>query len=107
MLIYNTNKFQMNNKDVNQENKKRMFTIGYEVPGHSKDLICIRDGKSLMDADFLLIAPKQLYSLRSDSDYEAVSLFEKEIEDFLKYGKNIFVFLSEKVSYGEFDNYSF
>ncbi len=60
-----------------------------------------------MDADFLLIAPKQLYSLRSDSDYEAVSLFEKEIEDFLKYGKNIFVFLSEKVSYGEFDNYSF
>lgn len=84
-----------------------MFTIGYEVPGHSNDLICIRDGKSLMDADFLLIEPNIFTTMQSDSDHEAVLLFEKEIEDFLKCGKNIFVFLSEKVSYGAFDNYSF
>lgn len=95
---------------------KQIFTIGYEIPGHSEDYLDFSHKKSLMDADVILISPELLspsyenwvsfsagggcFGISESSEYvEQISHLKKEIEDFLKSGKNIFVFLSEKESY--------
>jgi len=96
--------------------RKTIFTIGYEIPGHSDDSVDFSQKKSLMDADILLVSPELLfpsyedwvsfssgggcYGISESSEYtEQISHLKKEVEDFLKSGKNIFMFLSKKDSY--------
>lgn len=99
--------------------KKQIFTIGYEIPGHSEYFIDFNSKKSLMDADVLLISPESLcpngvygswvefssggggcYDVSTSNKYEGkISHLKKEIEDFLKSGKNIFIFLSKEETY--------
>jgi len=96
--------------------EKQIFTIGYEIPGHSEDCLDFKHKQSLMDADILLVSPELLSPSYEDwvsfssgggccgisesSEYmEQLSHFKKEVEDFLKSGKNIFIFLSKKESY--------
>jgi len=96
--------------------KKQIFTIGYEIPGHSEDYLDFSHKKSLIDADVVLISPELLspsyeywvsffagggcFGISESSEYvEQISNLKKEIEDFLKSGKNIFIFLSKKESY--------
>ncbi len=96
---------------------KQIFTIGYEVPGHSDDFIDFTSKKSLMDADIVLISPELLspsyngwvsfssggggcYDVATSKQYEEqISHLKKEVEDYLKSGKNIFIFLSKKEKY--------
>jgi len=95
---------------------KKIFTIGYEIPGHSDDYLNFEGKQSLMDADILLISPELLhpdygdwvsfpsgggcYGIQESREYtEQISHLKKEIKDFLKSGKNIYIFLSKKESY--------
>ena len=96
--------------------KKQIFTIGFEIPGHSEDFVDFNSKKSLMDADILLISPKSIYpdgkwvdfssggggcyDVATSSKYKKnVSHFKKEIIDFLESEKNIFISLSNEVSF--------
>jgi len=96
--------------------KKQIFTIGYEIPGYSEDYIDFNSKKSLMDADILLISPDSLYPhyeswinfssgggcydvAASDRYEDKISHLKKEVKDFLRSGKNIFIFLSQKEDY--------
>lgn len=95
---------------------KQIFTIGYEIPGHSEDYLDFSHKKSLMDADVVLISPELLspsyeewvnfssgggcYGITQSNKYvEQILHLKKEIEDFLKSGKNIFIFLSKKENF--------
>jgi len=95
---------------------KQIFTIGYEIPGHSECFIDFNSKKSLMDADIILVSPELLspsyedwvsfssgggcYGISQSSKYEEqISHLKKEIKDSLKSGKNIFIFLSKKETY--------
>jgi hypothetical protein len=96
---------------------KQIFTIGYEIPGHSENYVDFNSKKSLMDADILLISPEELIpdyggyvsfssggggccNVENSNKYEEqISHFKKEIIDFLQSGKNVFIFLSKKETY--------
>jgi hypothetical protein len=95
---------------------KQLFTIGYQIPGHNDDNLDFKDKKSLMDADILLISPEKLipsynnwisasagggcFGIQESKEYtEQISHLGKELKDFLKSGKNIYIFLSEKKEY--------
>jgi hypothetical protein len=100
----------------NQNMKKQIFTIGYEIPGHSENCLDFNHKNSLMDADIVLLSPDSLspsyndwvsfsagggcFGVPESSKYvEQISHLKKEVEDYLKSGKNIFIFLSKKESY--------
>lgn len=95
---------------------KKIFTIGYEIPGNSEMLIDFSSGMSLMDADVLLISPDSLYPTgnwvrfttsdsgcynvsASKSYKEKMSHLKKEMLDHLNSGKNIFLLLSKEEEY--------
>lgn len=96
--------------------KKQIFTIGFEIPGHSEAFVDFNSRKSLMDADILLISPESIYpdgdwvnfssggggcfDVATSNKYkQKVSHLKKEIEDFLESGKNVFILLSKEVSH--------
>lgn len=96
--------------------EKAIFTIGYTIPTFDENLIDFYDGKSLMDADILLISPDSLmprgdwvrfttidggcYNVSASQTYkQKVSRLRKEVEDYLNAGKNVFVLLTNKEEY--------
>jgi hypothetical protein len=91
---------------------KNVLTIGYEVPGRSKDYIEFTSRISLMDGDIVLFStdsPHDYYEsfngLPSISDSgsaqykNATRHWNKELGDFLKAGKTVFLLLEEKESF--------
>ncbi|KAF5432347.1 hypothetical protein C5S35_17260 [Candidatus Methanophagaceae archaeon] len=91
---------------------KKIFTIGYEIPGRSEDLLDFTSNKSLMDADIVLfntdtpngldyIYPtfqgKNSYTEDASFDYkEQLKHWRNELDNFLKTGKIVFLLLSTK-----------
>ncbi len=93
--------------------KKQIFTIGYEIPGKSDNCVDFHGALSLMDADVLLISPNSLrpwgdwvsftlsdggcYNVEASNRYKKKMFrLKKEIEDHLKAGKNVFIFLTQE-----------
>lgn len=98
--------------------EKQIFTIGYKIPTFDENYIDFYDGKSLMDADILLISPELFYPRRSyggwiefssgggcydaptSTEYEKkLSHLNKEVRDFLQSGKSVFIVLSKQEFY--------
>lgn len=92
---------------------KKIFSVEYEIPGQSATYFQFQSKQSLMDADVLLFCPEFYYNnynignetfqgkINYDEDtsfkiLEAIKHWEKELVDFLKSGKNVFIFLSKK-----------
>lgn len=90
---------------------KQLITIGYVIPGKDNDYVDFQDATSLMDADVLLISPDSIrpqggwvdftssdggcYNVETSNRYkQKVTHLKKEIEDHLRAGKNIFIFLA-------------
>src|SRR3989344_1990195 len=95
---------------------KKIFSIGYEVPGNVAEYIDFSSEQSLMDADILLISPDSFspsgnwvsfttsdggcYNIESSKVYkQRISQLKKEIQDHLNSGKNVFILLSKKEEY--------
>lgn len=94
---------------------KKIFSVGYEIPGDQAEYIDFSSGKSLMDADILVISPDTLsptgdwvsftagggcYNVEPSSRYkQKISHLRKEIKDHLEAGKNVFTFLTEEKKY--------
>lgn len=95
---------------------KKIFSIGYEIPGNNAEYIDFLSEQSLMDADILLISPDSLrpsgnwvsftasdggcYNIESSKAYKLrISQLKKEIQGHLKSGKNVFILLSKKEEY--------
>lgn len=93
--------------------QNQIFTIGYIIPTFDKNQIDFYEGRSLMDADILLISPDALeprgswvnftvrdggcYDVDASKTYkEKMSALKKEVEDHLNAGKNIFILLTKK-----------
>ncbi|USN94541.1 MAG: hypothetical protein H6791_02140 [Candidatus Nomurabacteria bacterium] len=96
--------------------ENQIFTIGYTIPTFDTNLVDFYDGKSLMDADILLISPDSLvprgdwvsfttsdggcYNVSASQAYkQKISRLRKEIEDYLNAGKNVFILLTNKEEY--------
>ncbi len=96
--------------------ENQIFTIGYTIPTFDTNLVDFYDGKSLMDADILLISPDSLvprgdwvsfttsdggcYNVSTSQAYkQKISRLRKEIEDYLNAGKNVFILLTNKEEY--------
>jgi hypothetical protein len=96
--------------------ENQIFTIGYTIPTFDTSLVDFYDGKSLMDADILLISPDSLvprgdwvsfttsdggcYNVAASQAYkQKISRLRKEIEDYLNAGKNVFILLTNKEEY--------
>lgn len=97
--------------------KKDIFTMGFEIPGYSNLEKNISSNLSLMDADIVVISPKQIYPssrgwvnfssggsgcydvATSTSFIQKSEHLKKELSDMLKLGKTIFLILSKKTSY--------
>ena len=96
---------------------KQILTIGYEIPGENDNYVSFEESLSLMDADILLISPDSLkpwgdwvsftssdggcYNVETSKRYkQKMTHLKKEIEDHLKSGKNVYIFLTqeEKIS---------
>ena len=92
---------------------KQIIIIGYEIPGKDELNVDFNEPTSLMDADILLISPDSLrprgdwvsftssdggcYNVESSNDYiQKISHLKKEIEDHLRAGKNVFIFLTKE-----------
>ena len=94
---------------------KQILTIGYTIPTFDENYVDFYDGVSLMDADILLISPDSLkprweyggwvkfsagggcYDVPTSSKYEEkVSHLKKEVTDFLRSGKSVFILLSKE-----------
>jgi len=90
---------------------KKIFTIGYEIPGRSEDLLDFTSNNSLMDADIVLFNTDTPYGLDYPStfqgknsytedasfDYkEQLKHWRNELDNFLKTGKIVFLLLSKK-----------
>lgn len=91
---------------------KKIFTIGYEIPGRSKDLLDFTSTKSLMDADIVLFNTdtpnglvyypstfqgKNSYTEDASFDYkEQLKHWRNELDNFLKTGQIVFLLLSKK-----------
>ena len=95
---------------------KKIFSIGYEVPGNIAEYIDFSSEQSLMDADILLISPDSFspsgnwvsfttsdggcYNIESSKVYkQKISQLKKEIQDHLNSGKNVFILLSKEEKY--------
>ncbi len=91
---------------------KNVLTIGYEVPGRSKDYVDFTSNISLMDGDIVLFStdsPHHYYEsfngLPSIDDNGSTQYknstrhWNKELGDFLKAGKTVFLLLEEKESF--------
>nr|WP_298927669.1 hypothetical protein [uncultured Allomuricauda sp.] len=92
--------------------KKDILSIGFEIPGQSKNTMSFGTSKSFMDADIIVISAEDItpygdwVSFSSGGgcyDTSATKRFnensnriKKEITDSLKLGKTIFLFLSKK-----------
>ena len=96
--------------------EKQIFTIGYTIPTFDKNYVDFYDELSLMDADLLLISPDSLepkgdwvgfttsdggcYNVAASRIYkQKISCLNKEIEDYLNAGKNVFVLLTKREEY--------
>jgi len=92
---------------------KQIFSIGYDIPGKDDNYIDFHKPLSLMDADILLISPDSLrpwgdwvsfttsdggcYNVEASNRYkEKISHLKKEIEDHLRAGKSVFIFLTQE-----------
>lgn len=92
---------------------KEIISIGYVIPGHDDHCVDFQDDSSLMDADVLLISPQSVtpsgdwvrftssdggcYNVGASNTYkQKVAHLRKEIEDHLKAGKNVFIFLTQE-----------
>ncbi|MEX1014868.1 MAG: hypothetical protein WDZ80_06960, partial [Candidatus Paceibacterota bacterium] len=92
---------------------KHLISIGYDIPGKSDCYVDFHGSKSLMDADILLISPDSIrpwgdwvsftssdggcYNVKASNRYvQNISQFKKEIEDHLRAGKNVFIFLTRE-----------
>lgn len=92
---------------------KQIITIGYEVPGKHENHVEFGESVSLMDADVLLISPDSIRPLgdwvsftstdggcynvdASDRYKKNIAHLKKELEDHLRAGKNVFIFLTQE-----------
>lgn len=92
---------------------KEIISIGHVIPGHDDYYIDFQNAGSLMDADVLLISPDSItpsgdwvsftssdggcYNVGASNRYkQKVAHLRKEIEDHLKAGKNVFIFLTQE-----------
>jgi len=92
---------------------KQIITIGYEIPGKEDNYVDFHQRISLMDADILLISPDSLrpwgdwisftssdggcYNVEASNRYtQKITHLKKEIEDHLRAGKNVFIFLTQE-----------
>ena len=90
---------------------KKIFSIGYEVPGNHAEYVDFSSEKSLMDADILLISPGSLrpsgdwvsfsssdggcYNVEASKKYkQKMSHLQKEIKDHTDSGRSVFIFLT-------------
>ncbi|MBI1275067.1 hypothetical protein GC177_03745 [bacterium] len=95
---------------------KKIFSVGYEIPGDQAECIEFSSEKSLMDADILLINPDSIcpsgdwvsftssdggcYNVDASRKYkQKVSNLRKEIKDHLDNGQNVFILLSKERKY--------
>lgn len=97
--------------------KKEITTIGFLIPGNDANELYFDHKTSLMDADVLLISPNSIrpsgewvsfnstdggcYNVEASNKYKQTLLhLKKEIQDALRAGKTVFVFLTqeEKIS---------
>lgn len=95
---------------------KQILLVGFEIPGYSDNLVAFSSKTSLMDADLLLISPEAIcpsahgwfsftagggcYDIStSESFLKNINHLRKEIDDFLKAGKSIFIILTKKEEY--------
>lgn len=96
--------------------EKQILTVGIEIPGLSDCYVNFNSKKSFMDADILLISPESInpswhgwiefssgggcHGISSSNSFiENINHLNKELDDFLKSGKNIFIILSKKEAY--------
>ena len=87
---------------------KKITSIGYEIPGHSEGYANFGDESSLMEADIILISPKNIvpkdygsisfsgggwsYGIESSKEYtEHVKQLKKELTDHISAGGTVFV----------------
>lgn len=92
---------------------KEIFSIGYNIPGHSDNYYSFSSKASLMDADIVVFCP-DFSGYDSDDDYQGKTCYsqngsfqliedmkhwQKEIEGFLKSGKNVFLLMIKKDEY--------
>ena len=92
---------------------KPIITIGYEVPVKDDNHVDFSEPVSLMDADVLLISPDSIrpwgdwvsftssdggcYNVDASNRYtKKVAHLKKELEDHLRAGKNVFIFLTQE-----------
>jgi hypothetical protein len=102
---------------------KQILTLGFEIPGYSDQHVDFISNNSFMDADLLLISPESIYpsengwisfssgggcydTSTSKNFINNLNHLRKEINDFLKSGKNIFLILSKKEDYSLADSVS-
>jgi hypothetical protein len=95
---------------------KKIFSIGYEIPGNSDKYIDFSSEQSLMDADILLISPDSFepngdwvnftssdsgcYNIEPSKIYkQRIHQLKKELSDHLNSGRNVFLFLSKEEKY--------
>jgi len=93
--------------------KKQILTVGFEIPGFEDNNIDFNSKNSLMDADLLLISPESInlslynwiefsagggcYDIQASQKFiNNINHLQKELNDFLEQGKNIFIILSIK-----------
>lgn len=92
---------------------KQIITIGYEVPGKHENYVEFGETVSLMDVDILLISPDSIrpwgdwvtftssdggcYNVDASNRHtKNVAHLKKELEDHLRAGKNVFIFLTQE-----------
>lgn len=93
---------------------KDITTIGFVIPGKDDNELEFDDKTSLMDADVLLISPDSIrptrnwvsftstdggcFNVEASNRYtQTISHLKKEIEDHLKAGKTVFIFLTQEI----------
>jgi len=96
--------------------EKQILSVGFEIPGYSDHHVDFGSKISLMDADLLLISPEGIcpaghgwfsftagggaYNIAtSESFLQHINHLRKEIDDFLKAGKSIFIILTKREEY--------
>lgn len=96
--------------------EKQLLSVGFEIPGYSDNHVNFGSKISLMDADLLLISPQEIcpaghgwfsftagggaYNITTSENFlQHIEHLRKEIDDFLKAGKTIFIILSKREEY--------
>lgn len=92
---------------------KEIVSVGYELPTKDNDYISIDSQISLSDADIVIFCPdfKNAFKYANDASYrgkrsynlntsarinETIKHWRKELDSYLKSGRNLFVFLNNK-----------